>query len=865
MKRILSTLWTFLSLAALPVVAQVVTTTPVTVTQSTKGITITFHADGGNRGMMGIASTTPVYAHTGVITSASKDNTDWKHATDWNTNNPKYKMTYVKANTWELEIPDIRTFYGITDASEQVKQLAFVFRTGDRTKEGKNATGANIVVEVFPDGFPSSTAKTYPGGSPEMGPVTNADGSVTFCLGAPDKTNVLLVGSWNNYAITSSQLMNYQDKDSIRYFWTDMTGLNDGKDYIYYYIIDGAIQNGDPYGHLVLDPWNDKSISSTVFPNLPVYPKAQLTDVPVTVYNSARESYDWTVKNFKGVKQSDLLIYELLIRDFTGTVGQARGNGTVNQIMQPVQALTRIGYDSPLDYLKGLGVNAIELMPIMEFSGNNSWGYNPNFYFAPDKAYGTPDDYKKLIDEAHKRGMAVILDVVFNQSDNMHPWYNMYSQTSPCRFYNGSAPHDYNVFNDWNQDYSLVFRQWCDVLDYWLTEYKVDGFRFDLVKGLGDSDSYGTTYYPATNTYASPSAGNTNKYNATRVKRMKALRDHILLTNPDAYFINEDLATAQEENQMAADGEINWANVNNEACEYAMGYLDKASLDRFYAPLDGGRTWGSTVSYAESHDEERAAYKAKTYGVSEVKGNTSSATKTLMRRLGSLAAQMIISPGAHMIWQFEELGAAQSTKNASGDNDTAPKNVLWNNLTNNNYEGLLHTYSAICSVRSSYPYMFGEDTACKVSLSSKTSRYISLAYGESELYLVVNPAVSGSASVIPYHAKTGAAVNLSNGYELLASSYDITPAATSNGAELLGGGFAIYGKSLKSGVDDIIVSETVKRPEIEVTDGIITPRGEYSTFTIHSLTGMSMPTDAKLTPGLYIVTVDGSSVKVSVR
>jgi len=75
-----------------------------------------------------------------------------------------------------------------------------------------------------------------------------------------------------------------------------------------------------------------------------------------------------------------------------------------------------------LDYLKTLGITAIELMPIQEFDGNNSWGYNPNLYFAPDKAYGTPDMYKKFIDECHKRGMAVLLDVVFNQSNGLHPF-----------------------------------------------------------------------------------------------------------------------------------------------------------------------------------------------------------------------------------------------------------------------------------------------------------------------------------------------------------------------------------------------------------------------------------------------------------
>lgn len=70
-----------------------------------------------------------------------------------------------------------------------------------------------------------------------------------------------------------------------------------------------------------------------------------------------------------------------------------------------------------LDYLKELGVNAVEVMPIMEFDGNDSWGYNPNFYFATDKAYGTKTDYQQFVDECHKRGMAVILDIVFN-----HTW-----------------------------------------------------------------------------------------------------------------------------------------------------------------------------------------------------------------------------------------------------------------------------------------------------------------------------------------------------------------------------------------------------------------------------------------------------------
>jgi len=163
------------------------------------------------------------------------------------------------------------------------------------------------------------------------------------------------------------------------------------------------------------------------------------------------------------------------------------------------------------------------------------------------------------------------------------------------------------VLNDWNQDNPLVQQQWKDALKYWMTVYKVDGFRFDLVKGLGNNDSYGNTYNPATNMWGTPSDANTNRFNATRVARMKELHAAMKEVNPDAYFINENLAGAQEENDMAADGEINWANINTESRQFAMGYSSNSSLNRFYAPLDS-RTWGSTVSYAESHDEERMAY-----------------------------------------------------------------------------------------------------------------------------------------------------------------------------------------------------------------------------------------------------------------
>ena len=902
--RKLLTLITVLMACAMVGRAQVVTTEPAMVQQDSKDIVITFHANEGNQGLMGVTSSTKVYAHTGVITNLSTSGSDWKYAPTWGNNAAKYEMKYVSANTWTLTIPSIKEYYGITNPDEVVEKLAFVFRTANNSKEGKDKGGADIFVNVYPDGFQmqftanpagpvinsddpveftvntteaadieiyyNSTSNSigsakhvttlsasqafttegeykvyavakagdktlteeidlvrvgetveapYPGGTPKMGTVRNDDGSVTFCIAAPKKTSMLLRGSWDNYGVHA---MKKQTVNDMPYYWTTVSGLEDGKDYIYFYVVEGTKAVGDPYANLVLDPWNDQWISAEVFPDMPKYPSEVVSGTPVAVYNSKMNDYNWEVTDFKGVAQSDLIIYELLIRDFTGTEGQAKGEGTIAGVMDK------------LDYLQELGVNAIEFMPIMEFNGNNSWGYNTNFYMAPDKAYGTPDDYRQLFDEIHKRGMAVILDIVFNQTDGLHPWYMMYDiKDNP--FYNGTAPHAYSVLNDWNQDNPLVQQQFKDALAYWLKEYKVDGFRFDLVKGLGENSSYGATYNASTNTWTGVTDAKTNAYNATRVARMKELHTAMKAVNPDAYFINENLAGEKEENEMAEDGETNWANVNYNSIQFAKGATSSNSLNRFYAP-DDSRTWGSTVSYAESHDEQRLAYEAINSGVQGVKTNW----KVVCRRLGSVAAQMLLTPGAHMIWQFQELAADQSTKTGSGNN-TDPKKVIWNNLNDENKAGLHQSYVELCNLRKDNPEMFREDVTTQISLSANNGRYVSLKKDSKELYLVVNPSTSSTLNVKP-------GVNLSDAkYKLLSASYGTTPSVTNAGVSLEPGCYAVYGTGDILAVEDIISDADSEAP------------AEY-----YNLNGMQVNAES-LVPGIYIKRQGTQASKIYVK
>ena len=134
-------------------------------------------------------------------------------------------------------------------------------------------------------------------------------------------------------------------------------------------------------------------------------------------------------------------------------------------------------------------------MPIMEFEGNESWGYNPSYFFAPDKYYGSRDDLKEFIQAAHQQGMAVILDMVLNHAFGQNAMVRMYwnsdqnrpSEDSP--WFNEEPTHPFNVGFDFNHE-SLYTKDFVDSVNlYWISEYHFDGFRFDLSKGFTQTNN----------------------------------------------------------------------------------------------------------------------------------------------------------------------------------------------------------------------------------------------------------------------------------------------------------------------------------------------------------------------------------------
>lgn len=146
-----------------------------------------------------------------------------------------------------------------------------------------------------------------------MGATRNADGSITFCLAAPQKQSAMVVGSWNGYKYTNNELaLKYvdaqQDGTTFRHFTLPRCPRGNRWEgtLSYFYVVDGSIKVGDAYASTVLDPYNDKYISPEVFPNLPEYPSGKAQRRTVGCAQEGLTDYTWQTNSFQAPAKTDL-------------------------------------------------------------------------------------------------------------------------------------------------------------------------------------------------------------------------------------------------------------------------------------------------------------------------------------------------------------------------------------------------------------------------------------------------------------------------------------------------------------------------------------------------------------------------------
>ncbi|MEP6611572.1 MAG: alpha-amylase family glycosyl hydrolase, partial [Mucilaginibacter sp.] len=489
---------------------------------------------------------------------------------------------------------------------------------------------------------PNPTAKDVPAGARDGVTFINDGKSVIFNLYAPGKKTVTVTGDFNGWS-TDKQYNMTNSTDGSRW-WIQIDNIDPSTEYAYQYYVDGSFKIGDPYCEKVLDPDNDKYIDASIYPSLKAYPTGKTTGI-VSVMQANQPAYSWTTTTFTRPDPKNLVIYEMLVRDFVQTHSYKTIKDTLN-------------------YIARLGVNALELMPVSEFEGNDSWGYNPNYYFAPDKYYGTKNDLKALIDACHAKGIAVIQDIVLNHSFGSSPMVQLYSSGGvPANnpWYNTTPTHPFNVGYQFNHESAATKYFTKNVLKFWMTEYHIDGFRFDLAKGF-------------TQTNSGSDVAAWGNYDASRVAIWKEYNNYIKSIDPKLYVILEDFASNQEENELANEGMMTWNNQSFNAEQATMGYNDAGgSWDisgLFYDKFSFTNPY-ALVGYFESHDEERLQFKNGMYG--NVNGSYSvKDLATGLKRDEMGAAFMFSSPGPKMLWQFGERGYDISINNGDRLSDKPP-------------------------------------------------------------------------------------------------------------------------------------------------------------------------------------------------
>jgi 1,4-alpha-glucan branching enzyme len=772
-------------------------------------ITIIYDASLGNGTLEGVET---VYAHTGVLTSMSINQDDWKHKiAPWPKGDSILEMENLGNNLHQFVIYP-KNFYNI-HTNTIVRELCFVFRNQDGSLAGKNEDGTDIYIPIWSDNqnarftapvrFPLTpdsgeqinmqvTAKTTgminifhngylisqafdnqksfnitaagPGKhwikfTHQSGGITTIDSvfylvqnpvniqelpdgivdginviddnTIVFCLMAPWKERVYLIGDVNDWQIENEFQFN-RTPDGKRW-WYKLEDLEPYEEYRFQYIVDFDINIADPYSKKVLDPWNDGSIHPIIYPDLISYPHGKATEI-VGVFWTKKEEYQWQSSGFQRPDSRDLVIYELLVRDW--------------HLRHSYQTVI----DS-IDYLINLGVNAIELMPVNQFDGNDSWGYMPAFFFAPDKIYGTSDMLKEFIDICHQNGIAVILDMVFNHASGNNTMARLYYNKEKQRptwqnpWFNELIPHPFGYHNDFDHE-SPYTQEFVDsVLDYWIEEYRFDGYRLDLSKGFTNNV---TVAYDDEGDIIWDDVGAWNQYDHWRVEYLKNMGNTLWNKHPGIYIILEHLANFDEEKALSDHGFMLWCGMaaNEQYAQAAMGYEESSNFIykisyQHYQGNDLGLH--NLVGYKESHDEERIVWKCYQYGNMHIEGNDTlyniREKSTALQRMGQVAAFFFTVPGPKMFWQFGERGYDYSINwpalEDPGATRTAKKPPRWDYMKEPERQYLYKVFAALANLKTSYNIFRTSNYEMSTSAYDKRIRLWDDGYSDAEMQVVV--------------------------------------------------------------------------------------------------------------------------------
>jgi 1,4-alpha-glucan branching enzyme len=369
------------------------------------------------------------------------------------------------------------------------------------------------------------------------------------------------------------------------------------------------------------------------------------------------DTYVWHHDDVPLPSDPELVIYELHIGDFSGGETDSTERGTFRDATEK------------LDYLVELGINAIELMPLKEYPGDHSWGYNPRYFFAPESSYGSTEELKQLIDECHGRGIRVIIDGVFNHAESETPlaqidhdyWFH-HNPQDPDNYW--GPEFDYEHYDD-NLDTYPARRFMHDRVRFWIQEYHIDGIRYDATKQIGNYD-FMCWIVDETKDIAG-------------AKPFFNIAEHIPetadITNSDGpmdscwhtsfYYTLIDVLCR---------GEYDAARMKDVLDPKRQGFMGTANV----------------VNYLSTHDHDRLMVKL---------GNHDLFGKAAFRRIKLGMALMVTAVGVPMLWMGEEFGEYKPKT-------IDPAKLDWALLDNDENRDLLEYVKGLTALRKSTHALF---------------------------------------------------------------------------------------------------------------------------------------------------------------
>ena len=386
-----------------------------------------------------------------------------------------------------------------------------------------------------------------------------------------------------------------------------------------------APKAGDKYKFVLTE--NDHTDTRVQDPAARRVENSALTSHSLVTLGSA---YQWHDQSWSRPGWEYYLIYQLHPLRFTDR----------NSSLTPfAQMKEEINGNGTHDYLNGLHATAIQLLPVNEFPGDISWGYNPSFFYAIESSYGTPDELKALVDTAHQHGIAVILDLVYNHggSDDNILWHIAQTNLTQGTYYDGDTVWGPMV----NFDNDVAQHFFVQNIVYLAKEYHIDGFRFDFTRPIHNSSDH--------NIRQAGSGGGWQFLREVREK-IKAVDPRILLIAeelPNTWHVTSENVGDSWAGDWHGPFDAQWADPFHDKLKSVLTGQHLNNLFEVFSQF--GDSWHDAIVYSESHDEvgntdDRVAKRAR-----DGKGWE-------MSQLSATAT--ILSRGIPMIFMGQESGEA---------------------------------------------------------------------------------------------------------------------------------------------------------------------------------------------------------------